>query len=111
MKLLLDQNISYRLVKKIELLFPGTEQVKKVGLENKDDKEIWDFAKREGFTIVTFDSDFYDFSLLYGQPPKLLWIKTGNTTTSNLQIILTSKSTQIQHFINESELNCLEIID
>ena len=39
-KLLLDQNISYRLVKKIESLFPGTQQVKELGLHNKSDRLI-----------------------------------------------------------------------
>lgn len=111
MKLLLDQNISYRLVKKIESTFAGTEQVKKLGLENKPDRIIWDFAKKEGFTIVTFDSDFYDLSLLHGQPPKLIWIKSGNTTTKNLVKILKSKKIQIQGFIKDTELSCLEIVD
>lgn len=67
-KLLLDQNISFRLIKKIESDFPGSEQVRRVGLENKDDKVIWEFASREDFTIVTFDFDFYHISLICGRP-------------------------------------------
>ncbi len=111
MKILLDQNISYRLVSKIKPIFPGIDHVKNVGLTNKLDKIIWDYAKRERFTIVTFDSDFYDLSLLFGHPPKLIWIKSGNTTTQNLTRILTEKAIQIQNFISESELGCLEIND
>lgn len=68
MKLLLDQNISFRLIKKIESDFPGSKQVRRVGLENKDDKVIWEFASREDFTIVTFDSNFYDISLICRRP-------------------------------------------
>jgi len=67
-KLLLEQNISFRLIKKIESDFLGSEQVRRVGLENKDDKVIWEFTSRENFTIVTFDSDFYDISLICGRP-------------------------------------------
>jgi predicted nuclease of predicted toxin-antitoxin system len=63
-KLLVDQNISYRLVKSIEQSFPGTQQVRRLGLENGSDKVIWEYAKAEEFTIVTFDSDFYDLSVL-----------------------------------------------
>ncbi len=111
MKLLLDQNISHRLAKKIEPIFPGTEQVKRVGLENKPDKVIWDFAKKEEFTIVTFDSDFYDLSLLHGQPPKLIWIKSRNTTTKNLEKILTARAIQIANFIADNNLSCLEIAE
>jgi predicted nuclease of predicted toxin-antitoxin system len=86
-KALLDQNISYRLVNKIISLFPETEQVKRLGLENKPDREIWDFAKKEDYSIVTFDSDFYDMSLLLGYPAKVIWLKLGNTTTNNFETI------------------------
>ena len=111
MKLLLDQNVSYRLVKKLESLFPGTQQVSNLGLSNKPDRLIWEFAKKEGFTIVTFDSDFYDLSLTQGHPPKLIWIKARNVTSKNLEIILSTKANQIQHFAEDKELSCLEIMD
>ena len=111
MKLLLDQNISYRLVKKIESLFPGTQQVKALGLENKADRLIWEFAKKEGFIIATFDSDFYDLSLTRGHPPKIIWIKSANITTSNLERLLSAKSTHIQNFADDADLSCLEIVE
>lgn len=109
MRLLLDQNISYRLVRRIEQTFPGTEQVRRLGLENSTDKEIWEFAKKENFTIVTFDSDFYDLSLLLGHPPKLIWIRSGNLTTSNIERTLNAKAEQIGMFIGDKEISCLEI--
>ncbi len=111
MKLLLDQNVSYRLVKKIQSVFPGSQQVKELGLENKSDRLVWDFAKKEGFAIVTFDSDFYDLSITLGHPPKIIWLKSGNLSTSNLEKLLKSKSDQIQNFDEDKELSCLEIID
>lgn len=109
MKLLLDQNVSYRLVQKLEVIFPGTQHVSKIGLTNKSDRDIWETAKREDYVVVTFDSDFYDLSLTLGHPPKLIWIRSGNTTTRNLERILTSKSDQIGTFGNDPELGCLEI--
>jgi len=66
MKLLFDQNISYRLVKQIIELFPGSKQVRELGLENSTDIEIFDFAKRNDFSIVTFDSNFYDLNVIKG---------------------------------------------
>lgn len=111
MKLLLDQNISYRLVKKIEQKFPGTVHLSKVGLLNKADHEIWEYAKKEDYIIVTFDSDFYDFSLTKGQPPKLIWIRSGNTTTGNIDRLLTEKADQILVFANDPIIGCLEIDD
>ena len=109
MKLLLDQNISYRVIKKIEHLFPDSEQVRRLGLENSPDKTIWEYAKKNEFIIVTFDSDFYDLSLLHGHPPKLIWIKSGNTTTENPADILTGRIMAIRSFISDNELSCLEI--
>lgn len=109
MKLLLDQNISYRLVKSVEQSFPGTQQVRRLGLENNSDKAIWEYARKEGFTIVTFDADFYDLSLLLGHPPKLIWIRSGNTTTSHLVEMFREKSVQIKLFIEHSDAGCLEI--
>ncbi len=111
MKLLLDQNISYRLVKKIEQKFPGTLHVGKVGLINKTDIEIWEYARKEDYIIVTFDSDFFDFSLTKGQPPKLIWIRSGNTTTNNIDRLLTEKADQISIFASDPIIGCLEIDD
>ena len=55
-----------------------------VGLHNRNDAEIWQFAKQNGFTIVTFDADFFDISILRGHPPKVIWLRTGNLATSEI---------------------------
>lgn len=111
MKLLLDQNNSYRLVKKLGALYPDTEHVTKLGLTNKTDREIWETAKANDYTIVTFDADFYDISLTQGVPPKVIWIRSGNTTTRNLERLLTDKREQILQFEVDPTLMCLEIDD
>jgi len=111
MKLLLDQNISFRIVKKLPSFF-NAKQVREMGLENKSDIEIWEYAKAKNFTIVTFDADFYDFSILFGHPPKIIWLRTGNTSTQNISKIIIEKSKIIEDFIlaeNYAELSCLEI--
>ena len=69
MKLLFDQNISFKIVSKIRDIFPDAKQVRDVNLENASDTSIWDFAKKEKYCVVTFDSDFYDLSLVRGFPP------------------------------------------
>ena len=111
MKLLFDQNISFRLIKRISDFYPNAKQVKKLGLENATDNEIFEFAKRNNYSIVTFDSDFCDLNILKGYPPKIIWIRTGNTTTKNLEIILKNKYELIKSFISEEDYGCLEIID
>lgn len=70
MKLLFDQNISHRVLKLLEADFSDCDQVRRLKLENKADKDIWTFAGRNSFIVVTFDADFYEFSNLYGHPQK-----------------------------------------
>ena len=109
MRLLFDQNISYRLVKRIQDIFPDSKQVREVGLEEKSDREIWNYAKEQGFTIVTFDADFFDINLLYGFPPKIIWLRIGNTHTDNLIELLKEKKTEIIDFISSNDTGCLEV--
>ena len=111
MKLLFDQNISYRLVKKIDDIYPNSKQVKEVHLENKNDSQIFNYAKNNGYTIVTFDADFFDLSNLKGFLPKIKWIRTENISTKNLEKILTRKKETILHFLKSVEFGCLEIYD
>ena len=110
MKLLFDQNISFRLIKRITDLFPDSKQVRELGLENSTDIEIFDFAKKNDFSIVTFDSDFFDLNIIRGFPPKIIWIRTGNTTTKNLENLLRKKNDLIKMFLSE-DYGCLEIIE
>jgi predicted nuclease of predicted toxin-antitoxin system len=114
MKLLFDQNISYKITGKISEIFPDAKQVRHLGLENKSDKQIWDFANGNDFAIVTFDTDFYDLSNLFGIPPKIIWLRTGNRKTSDLAELILSKSEIINEFLTNpsyKEIACLEIYD
>ena len=88
MKLLFDQNLSFRLVTFLDDLFPGSEHVRNVELASADDAVIWAYAQREGYTIVSKDSDFYQRSLVYGHPPKVVWIRRGNCSTATVAAIL-----------------------
>lgn len=112
MKLLLDQNISFRVVKKIAQRFPEAIQVRLLGLENYPDRKIWEYAKSNGYTIVTFDADFYDLAKLYGPPPKIIWLRTGNTTSNYIVQLLTTHAEVIREFIENpiyTHISCLEI--
>lgn len=112
MKLLFDQNISYRIIKKILKIYPNAQQVRKLGLDDISDLQIWEPAKKNNFTIVTFDSDFYDLANLKGHPPKIIWLRTGNTTTNYIAELLMDKVALIKDFVENSEnknIACLEI--
>jgi predicted nuclease of predicted toxin-antitoxin system len=81
MNLLFDQNISFRIIKLINDVFPGARQVRELQLENSTDLDIWTYAKSNQYCIVTFDADFIDLSNLKGHPPKVIWLRLGNTST------------------------------
>ena len=72
MKLLFDQNLSFKLCRKLADLFPDSNQVRLLGMDRADDMIVWEFAKANGFTIVTQDSEFFDLSGLRGYPPKII---------------------------------------
>ncbi len=110
MKRLFDQNISYRIVKLIEGKFPGAAHVISMGLGNSSDQQIWEYALKNKFTIVTFDADFYNLSLVWGHPPKIIWIRTMNQSTRNIELLLKRFYTSIQEFLNDTEFACLEIL-
>jgi predicted nuclease of predicted toxin-antitoxin system len=111
-KLLFDQNISFRIVKKIEDFLPNSSQVRLLGLENAKDTDIWEYAKNNDYTIITFDTDFYDLSLIKGTPPKIIWLRIGNTSTTSLIDCLKLNFELILEFIQNNDykdLACLEI--
>ena len=110
MKLLFDQNISFRVLRLIEDVYPETDQIHKLGLKDKTDREIWEYAKEHDYIIVTFDGDFYDFSLVWGHPPKIIWLRTANHVTKEVANVLRTHYETISQFASDEELACLEII-
>ena len=44
MKLLLDENLSHRLIAALQARYPGSIHVRDAGLESADDSSIWQFA-------------------------------------------------------------------
>jgi predicted nuclease of predicted toxin-antitoxin system len=111
MRLLLDQNISQKVLRYLPDQFKGFTSVKKDGLINSPDLEIWEFAKKNDFVIVTQDSDFNDLNSLYGFPPKVIWIRTGNLKTVEIADILIDYTEDIKSFLINENYGCLEIVN
>jgi len=84
-KLLFDQNLSHHLVRQLADCYPESTHVRDVGLRRADDEAVWNYAAAQGLTIVSKDSDFHQRSLLYGPPPKVMWIHLGNCPTSDIE--------------------------
>jgi predicted nuclease of predicted toxin-antitoxin system len=97
-KLLFDENFSDRIVRKIIDLYPESAHVKNLALNTTDDGIIWEYANKNNFSIISKDSDFYQRSLLYGHPPKFIYLRIGNSPTSNIVRILRDNFDTISQF-------------
>ena len=111
MKLLLlfDQHLSYKLLNRLDDLYPGSKHVRLENMDTSDDIDIWEYAKNNGFTIVTKDIDFYELGLVKGYPPKIIWLRCGNTSTTNVEKILRDNYEQIKDFVVNLPQICLEL--
>ena len=92
MKLLLDENLSRRLLPFLQHDYPGSNQVVLLGMESASDREVWQKAKDDDYVILTRDADFQELSLVWGQPPKVIRLKTLNQSRSaTLKILIENK--------------------
>ena len=108
--MLLDQNVSDRIVQRVADLFPDSTHVKFVGLEEAEDSVIWEWAKQHGFTIVAKDTDFYQRAIAFGHPPKFIWLRVGNCPTSLIVTLLRSRHDIIRQFI-KSETESVLVLE
>jgi predicted nuclease of predicted toxin-antitoxin system len=108
---LIDQNISRKVLPTVSNLFPNSNHVVLCGLENKLDVAIFQYAKEQGFSaILTNDHDFLTISLMFNPPPKILLLRTGNLTNAQVIQLINLKAEVIELFLNDSALDVLEII-
>jgi len=102
-KLLLDQNLSPRLLTFVGDLYPDSTHVREVGLQAADDDTVWRDAAEHGFAIVSRDADFHERSFLLGHPPKVIWIRRGNCSTEEVVAILRDHHTEMLEFERDEE--------
>ena len=107
MKLLLDENLPARLVSSLADAFPDSTHLTEVGLSSSSDEEVWQYAKDEGFTLISKDSDFHQMSFLRGFPPKVVWIRRGNCSVREIEALMTVSFDVIRNFIGDGEASVL----
>ncbi|HEY5792128.1 MAG TPA: DUF5615 family PIN-like protein [Chthoniobacterales bacterium] len=107
MKLLLDENLSDRIVPRILDLFPDSTHVKLLGLTRTNDTLIWSFAQQHGFTIVSKDADFHQRSLVFGHPPKFVFLRVGNCPTSRIIQLLRFSGVLLSAFESDPDTSIL----
>jgi len=95
MKILFDQNLSSKLVDRLKDLYPDSKHLSEVGLESATDFQVWDFAKEHGFAIASKDSDLGEIGMVRGFPPRIIWIRRGNCSTTEIEQLLRENSASI----------------
>ena len=89
--------------------FSDSRTIKSENLINKSDLEIWQYAKKFEYIIVSQDNDFNDLLNLYGAPPKVIWIRIGNTTTAAVAKILENIYDDLLEFSKNPNFSCFEV--
>jgi predicted nuclease of predicted toxin-antitoxin system len=109
MKLLFDQNLSFKLCLRLKDLFPNSQQVRLLDMSASDDRNIWRHSATNDFIIVTQDSDFADMAAVLGPPPKVVWLRCGNQPTTTIERLLREHFKIIKTFVGDETAACLEI--
>ena len=98
-RLLLDENLSERLMLALAPQFADSRHVRLIGLGGASDTQIWAQARMDGDVLVTKDEDFIAFSVLHGPPPKVLWLNIGNASTGDTATLILAHRDAILAFV------------
>jgi predicted nuclease of predicted toxin-antitoxin system len=102
-QLLFDENLSARLGTAPADGYPGSAHVGELGLVGASDSSIWYYARQHWLTIISKDEDFQRLSILYGPPPKVIWIRLGNCSTEQIIVLLRHRHSEIVEFLADGE--------
>ena len=109
MKLLLDANLSWRMILILQQHFTAcyhVDHIKELNAPAKD-SEIWQYAKENNLIIITNDEDYVDLINLKGFPPKVVLFKTGNQSRLFISNFLIQRKNEIQVLVESKESGLL----
>ena len=107
MKLLFDENLLHKLASRLAELFPDSVHVRDVSLKATNDPLVWDYARDNDFMIVSKDADMHDLSLVFGNPPKVVWVRLGNCSTRQVEELLRREFDVINLFYQDDSVSLL----
>ena len=107
MNLVLDENLSPRLLLRLASLFPGLIHVRDIGLKQASDETIWEWAKRNGYTIVSTDGDFAALSGERGWPPKVIHLEECDYPLRIIEELLRQNAVRVAEFERDSDTGLL----
>ncbi|HSK72023.1 MAG TPA: DUF5615 family PIN-like protein [Pyrinomonadaceae bacterium] len=110
MKLLFDENLSHKLARRLTDIFPDSIHVRDIGLKASDDPLVWDYARDNDFMVVSKDADMHDLSLVFGNPPKVIWVRLGNCSTTDVENLLRREFDAIKEFYEDNFVSLLALL-
>lgn len=111
MKLLLDHNLSHKLVSRLRDVYPESTQTRLLGFSRTGDAELWFYARTHGFVFVTKDRDVAEIAVLRGAPPKVVWLRTGNCSAAFVELLLRRNQEAISRFVADADAVVLELFE
>lgn len=109
MKLLLDNNLSHKLVGLLQTVYPSMGHLRDLDMRETPDETVWEYARLHDCCLVTKDSDYNDMLSARGFPPKVIWLHVGNCTTATIAALMTNQHTLITHFLQDDQFGLLEL--
>ena len=111
MKVWLDAQLSPEMATWIHEYF-GYEAfaVRNQGLRDTSDFEIFNAAKQADVVRITKDSDFSQLIQRLGAPPRVIWLRCGNTSNLKLRQLLKKSLREALALLDRGE-TLVEIVD
>jgi predicted nuclease of predicted toxin-antitoxin system len=109
MRSLFDENLSPKLPSRLGDLFPNSLHVRDVGMKAIIDPIVWNYAKDNNLMIVSKDADMHDLSLVFGNPPKVIWLCLGNCSTLQVENLLRQNFEAVKIFYEDENLSLLAL--
>jgi predicted nuclease of predicted toxin-antitoxin system len=109
MRLLFNQNLSPRLVGSLSDVYPGSSHVSLVGLDRASDAEVFNYALDNGYALVSKDVDFVELAQAHSPSPKVVWLRLGNCTTSEIEDTLRARQEAVAALESDPEARVLAL--
>lgn len=100
-RLILDENVSESVAVRIAPVFGAVLHARAVLGTGVSDDAIWGFARREKLVLVTRDGDFERMSMMYGPPPKVVWVGEHNIRNAKLAELLVARKPAIDRLVSD----------
>ena len=100
MKFLVDANLPPRLCVWLRSRGHDAEHLFDFNLLTATDSAVWQHARTLDFVILSKDVDFYDRALLFGSPPQVVHVSTGNCSNTRLLEILAIEWGEIERALS-----------